>query len=148
MIPKLLGTRDQFHRRYLFHGWWGERKEVQAKMPAIGSGCKYRRSLACLLATHLLLCKPVPNGIWTSTCPQPWPLRARLFNCSTIHGTEKCASCLKTCLLGMPPHTIPFSLASSASTLKLTFNIFSKSFELNVLHVTLSFKMIRFHSFS
>lgn len=33
----------------------------------------------------------------------------------------------------MPPHTSPFSLASSASTLKLTFNIFSKSFELNVL---------------
>ena len=23
-VPKLLGSRDQFHGRWFFHGWWGE----------------------------------------------------------------------------------------------------------------------------
>lgn len=69
----------------------------------------------------------------TSTCPQPWPLRARLLNRSVIHGTEKCASCLKTCLyVNAPPtpfvsHPLPppsnwLSIAF-LRTLKLMFSL-------------------------
>ena len=50
------------------------RSSAQAVMQAMGSGCKYRRSFAHSLATHLLLCGPVPNRASTGLWPRGWGL--------------------------------------------------------------------------
>ena len=47
---------------------------AQVVRRAMGRGCKYRWSFACLPAAHLLLCSPVPNRPRTSIClgPRGW----------------------------------------------------------------------------
>lgn len=70
----------------------------------------------------------------TSTCPQPWPLTARLLNCSAIHCTENVLLVWKRVCMWTPPLQpilfLSHPLPPPSNWLSISF---SKSFELNVL---------------
>ena len=52
-------------RIYCCH--WSDRRWNSGANERDGRACKYRWSSACPLATHLLLCGPVPHRPWTGT---------------------------------------------------------------------------------
>ena len=52
-------------RIYCCH--WSDRRWNSDANEGDGRACKYRGSSACPLATHLLLCGPVPHRPWTGT---------------------------------------------------------------------------------